>query len=190
MQRIPLEVGRTYNQLTVLAEVRLNVHPPEKKPRWTWFGVCRCSCGREKEIRSQTIRNGMSKSCGCLNYAVRVRDPKVRTTEYVMRYSQSSAKKRGITFMLTFDDVHAVIYRNCHYCGIAPYRKSLLQISPRVFGDPLVPYNGMDRVDSDRGYTPENIVPCCTECNTAKLDKTHAQFVAYIQRVAQHLNLF
>lgn len=30
--------------------------------------------------------------------------------------------------------------------------------------------NGIDRKDSSKGYTIDNCVPCCTECNTMKSD--------------------
>jgi 5-methylcytosine-specific restriction endonuclease McrA len=29
---------------------------------------------------------------------------------------------------------------------------------------------GIDRVDNSIGYTPDNCVPCCTQCNRIKLD--------------------
>jgi hypothetical protein len=29
-------------------------------------------------------------------------------------------------------------------------------------------YNGIDRVDNSKGYTPENTVPCCKICNKIK----------------------
>lgn len=29
-------------------------------------------------------------------------------------------------------------------------------------------YNGVDRLDSSMGYTPDNCVPCCWECNNMK----------------------
>jgi 5-methylcytosine-specific restriction endonuclease McrA len=27
---------------------------------------------------------------------------------------------------------------------------------------------GLDRVDNSRGYAPDNVVPCCQECNRIK----------------------
>lgn len=34
--------------------------------------LCRCDCGNEKVIRSSSLTNGRTKSCGCFNHEVRV----------------------------------------------------------------------------------------------------------------------
>jgi hypothetical protein len=47
-------------------------------------------------------------------------------------------------------------------------------------------YNGIDRVDS-KGYVPDNCVPCCEPCNTAKLDRSYQEFVSWISKAAMHL---
>ena len=31
-----------------------------------WFWACHCDCGKDKVIRAMSLRNGDSKSCGCL----------------------------------------------------------------------------------------------------------------------------
>jgi len=45
--------------------------------------------------------------------------------------------------------------------------------------------NGIDRVDSSRdiGYTIGNCVPCCTDCNIAKLDRTVKEFLDHVERI-------
>jgi hypothetical protein len=46
-------IGEKINRLTVL----------EKRGVWH---LCRCDCGREKIIRTDKLRDGRAKSCGCL----------------------------------------------------------------------------------------------------------------------------
>jgi hypothetical protein len=47
-------------------------------------------------------------------------------------------------------------------------------------------WNGIDRIDSSRGYTPENTVPCCSTCNLMKSDSTHEAFLAHIEAIYAH----
>jgi hypothetical protein len=55
-------VGRRYGMLTVIREGRCYRNSCGKlKTYW----VCRCDCGREKEVMSVCLHNGSSKSCGC-----------------------------------------------------------------------------------------------------------------------------
>ena len=67
---------------------------------------------------------------------------------------------------------------DCAYCGIAPMtefkknnRKTLL-------------YNGIDRVNSDLPYSNKNCVPCCKDCNWAKIDKPIHQWVSWLKRIS------
>jgi hypothetical protein len=55
--------GAVYGRLTVL---RLG-HRIGGRHAW----LCRCECGTEKVIASQSMRSGNTKSCGCLNEEVR-----------------------------------------------------------------------------------------------------------------------
>ena len=47
-------------------------------------------------------------------------------------------------------------------------------------------YNGIDRVDNTRGYTLDNVVPCCFKCNRAKDTMTKEEFLEWVGRVATH----
>lgn len=52
------EVGNIYGYLTVIAPA------PSKNNRAMWR--CRCRCGNECEVSGKQLRNGHTKSCGCL----------------------------------------------------------------------------------------------------------------------------
>lgn len=49
-------------------------------------------------------------------------------------------------------------------------------------------YNGLDRVDSNKGYLKENVVPCCEICNKAKRDLSLCQFKKWINRLIKYNN--
>lgn len=50
-------IGATFGRLTVI----------KKSPNKYRYWVCRCSCGRTKEIFAGNLTSGKTKSCGCLN---------------------------------------------------------------------------------------------------------------------------
>lgn len=70
-------------------------------------------------------------------------------------YSKNKAKRRGIEWILTLNDYCSIVSPVCHYgCG-----------SPTsIYGV------GLDRKDSSKGYTKENSVSCCWNCNKLKND--------------------
>ena len=54
------EVLEKYNYLTTLRKESYNVN----QKSWNW--LFRCECGNEKVINIAQVRNGSTKSCGCL----------------------------------------------------------------------------------------------------------------------------
>jgi hypothetical protein len=64
---------------------------------------------------------------------------------------RAAAEKRNLDNTISFEEYCKIIKdRECHYCDIS-------------FADE-VGYN-LNRVDSNKGYTPENVKPCCGKCN-------------------------
>lgn len=55
------ETGNRYGRLTVLR--RYDVHDPSQRGAY-W--LCRCDCGVEVAVLSTRLRNGNTRSCGCL----------------------------------------------------------------------------------------------------------------------------
>ena len=51
-------LGEKYGKLTVIAEA------PNIGGRTAW--LCKCDCGNEIQIITKSLRNGNTKSCGCL----------------------------------------------------------------------------------------------------------------------------
>ena len=52
--------------------------------------------------------------------------------------------------------------------------------------DTILKINGLDRVDSSKGYTIDNVVPCCAICNTAKNKMTQKEFKEWIKTVYEN----
>lgn len=54
-------IGLKFNRLSVVAEI--GKHPNRRDYLWQ----CRCDCGSEYVVRGQSLKDGKTKSCGCLN---------------------------------------------------------------------------------------------------------------------------
>lgn len=74
---------------------------------------------------------------------------------------KSDAKKRGIEFTLTIEDV--VIPETCPILGIP----IVADIGPRTNNSPSI-----DRIDNTKGYTPDNFVIISWRANLLKKDAT------------------
>lgn len=150
--------GRQFGRLTVIRRV-----PGDSG----W--LCRCVCGNEVAHAGGELIRGRAKSCGCLKTGPR-NGPAFRSARNRYRVN---ARSRDLSWCLTDEDFLRLTSQDCHYCGAAP---------ANVAGTFV--YNGIDRMDNDRGYEPENVVPCCPKCNWAKRDMPYDEFLAWIARLA------
>ena len=89
-----------------------------------------------------------------------------------------SAKERNLEWKLTTSEFVSLVTSSCHYCGSEP--------SNRKLGNYVIEVNGIDRVDSSKGYVLNNCVPCCSKCNYMKLDLTREDFLEHISKIYNH----
>ena len=98
---------------------------------------------------------------------------------YVFRAYRKNAKQRGIPFALSMAEFRSIVVLNCIYCGAAPKIGFSLSRVP-------IPLNGIDRVDSQLGYSPDNCVPACTSCNKLKSNRSREDFLNHIRKIYGH----
>ncbi len=171
----------------------------------------KCDCGKEFLISS--YRASIRRSCGCKlaknsgRYSpddiTGLIDRDIKAVEmtggrdsngYVIyktkcmlcgkeyaRYAES-ARNRSFDFELSFEQSEKITKENCYYCGAVPRQM-------RMFGTKSsigFKRNGIDRVDNSKGYTIENCVPCCSECNFAKGSMDKDDFLNLVSRIYRH----
>ena len=90
------------------------------------------------------------------------------------------ARDADILFALEYEDVEKLVHEDCHYCGGSP-----ANILTRYPDDR---YQGIDRVDSSKGYVNDNVVPCCKVCNYAKHTLSLEEWRDWINRLYKRLN--
>lgn len=187
MPRLIDLTGQPFGELIVLNRVG-SVHTSS-----LW--LCQCSCGRTTETTSGRLRSGDTRSCGQCEYAASRRStsgktwkckntlpPGQITRNATLKNYQRNAKKRGFVWEISSELFNELTRNNCFYCGSPPMNKR------HTTGDPApFIYNGIDRKDSGRGYTPDNVVSCCKICNRAKSNLPFTDWLVYLDRVRNYV---
>lgn len=134
-----------------------------RDPIW----LCKCKlCDQEKEVSGNSLRNG-SKSCGCWKHYIKpppvinVTPVQAKTTTIRARY-RNEAIRRNLEFSLSKEQFFDIIMKECFYCSKIGQNCQKMQNGESFY------YNGIDRVDNNKGYLLENCVPCCKKCNVNK----------------------
>jgi hypothetical protein len=173
------EVGNTYGKLTVIEFASTDKN--------TSYWKCSCECGGHIITRGNTLRSGQCKSCGSCD----IQKPMPPDAPYkrAWRQLQQSAKQKGRDVELTYESFTELVNRNCEYCGQPPTDKHFAYSRRRSKGiefDVFATFNGVDRVNSDEGYTLTNIRSCCNMCNRMKTDFDVGLFLNHVRKIYEH----
>ena len=169
--------GKEFHWLTA-------IEPTGEVSRKNAVWICRCRCGKEVRVkRSNLIRasqgKSAKKSCGCMIHKRgKGRAPGETAFIHFISTYKLKCKWDGIPFEISDEKCREIMTADCLYCGKPPEEKRPPKNS---VGSCFA--NGIDRVDSSRGYHADNIVPCCTRCNRAKSNHSLDNFVDMAHKI-------
>lgn len=153
------------------------------------FWKCLCDCGNEPIINLNNLKQGLVKSCGCLR--THKQNPGESGLKALYVKYRISAKKEGRKFDLTLEEFKNITSKNCTYCGSIPNMISASEHTkkPETKEYTSYKYNGIDRIDSNKGYEKNNVVSCCRWCNIIKRERTVDELKSHIIRIYNHLKV-
>lgn len=171
--------GQKFGKLTVL---KRDDNGKPDSAQW----ICRCECGNETVVYAHALRSGHVRSCGCLQKGEDARtskeSKKEATFNRILAQYIKHAKEAEREFLLTKEEFRELISSNCYYCGRSPSQVARHRHT-------TIQYTGIDRIDNSKGYTLDNVRPCCKWCNVAKLNTSEEEFLLKIKAIYEHLNL-
>lgn len=126
------------------------------------FWKFKCECGNESIANLSKVMIGSIQSCGCLSK----REYGAASFRHLVNYYIVSGKSRGYSFELDDEQFRILTKQNCYYCGKEP---SNLIKNNHNNGDYY--YNGLDRIDNNKGYTFDNVLTSCRDCNWLRGDR-------------------
>jgi hypothetical protein len=142
-----------------------------------WEAICP-SCNKQYSIRT----NRFFQTRYCKDCSDESRKSITETSRWNTIYAAVRCRKvsRELGFDLSLEDFIKISKMNCHYCGAAPQKRSW-----KNDWHPDIYYNGLDRVDSARGYVYDNVVACCIRCNMAKSDGTFEEMLNWAKTLVE-----
>ena len=156
---------------------------------------CICSCGNYVIVSANSLRDGGTKSCGCLQKEAasiscknRAKSFEYAMLSHIISEMRKSKDKVNKIVELSRSQVLNLIHQPCRYCGDVDTKIKMMKDSIVHFGKEYR-CNGVDRVDPSMGYTVDNSVSCCRSCNCAKWDYSLEKFKQHIIKIYNHLHL-
>ena len=154
-------LNNTYGIIKVLSFSRW-----DNNGSYQWYNCLCTRCGSITEIRSDhIIKKIPPQSCtNCYHKLLGERTKERYQKEYGLngeKYElakklnnavskcKHNASTRNLKFLLSDEQAKSLLIKPCYYCG-----ENLSY--------------GLDRIDSKKDYTVDNVVPCCSTCNIMK----------------------
>lgn len=136
-------------------------------------------CGKHYHDKELNYAN-MQNIKNCAHCGMPTSDPGINT---LYREYKDGAYNRKLDFSLTNDEFLNIIKQPCYYCGELPSDRVKTSSKGIKY---TITVNGIDRIDSSKGYNINNCVPCCTFCNIAKHNYSNEYFLNKIKQIYNH----
>lgn len=181
--RQPLKLaGQTFGRLTVIERAP---NPQIIKTCSDAHWKCICSCGKTTIVRAYKLKTGHTLSCGCLKREA-PHLPLLPQSQPIYSLEETAVRNAWRTRYkdLPLHYFWRIAQELCFYCGAEPH---LLKTIERKDGSFTFAYNTLDRIDSNKGYLINNVVPACYTCNIAKNTRSIINFYAHIDKLIDNM---
>lgn len=168
-----------FNRLLV---IELSHMSEEGRAYWK----CLCDCGNYTIILGKNLRNNSTRSCGCLQ----VESAKSRRKGYkeitgtFWKILTQGAKIRNLSVTITPKDLHDIFIKQNKKCALTGIPITLPQ--SRKDSESATCTASVDRIDSSKGYTIDNVQFVHKHINIMKRDHSQLYFINLCKQVAAY----
>lgn len=153
------------------------------------YWKCKCDCGNETLVRATRIKNNIIKSCGCLNELKRSKSSnwkgcgEVSASYFKSVKKNSEIRKKDIPFEITIEDMSNQFEKQNHKCA---YTGLELKFGINARDEKKNRTASLDRINSSKGYTKDNIQWVHKVVNIMKNDINHSEFLEIINLIQEN----
>ncbi len=176
MRKILELKGRKFGKLFVLGFSHLD----KQRHKAIWH--VQCECGNKFTLDSHTIKreNGVRQCNSCRLEQLWEGNRRVDAAlTHLLAMYRNQARRSKRAFELSQEQFRQLTSSLCFYTGRAPSQIAKSRASGTYV------YNGIDRKDNRKGYTPRNCVACCGIVNRMKGTMSAEEFIAVCKEVAK-----
>lgn len=173
-------IGYIFDHGGIIVDGPQQFKPENKKGYVKWKVRCP-NCKTETWKFSNTLTKLKYPCKKCYDNSMKLYDDEGPAIRKAFMSLKTNAKSRKLAVNISENEFFKIAKNPCIYCGEKPTEKT----PPKKWQVPTY-LNGIDRVDNSIGYTLENSVPCCRQCNWAKRDLTLQEWNNWIDMIIEN----
>lgn len=170
----PQILGKKFGQLTVEAK---EAGSDPKHPRWT----CKCDCGNICSATSSDLTKSLKISCppcGRLRTGVKLWKGAGEISGHFWNQVRQSAKVRNLSLDVTKEDAWDLFLKQKGICALSGVTIEIKRCNDNTAS--------LDRIDSSKGYTLDNIQWVHKRINWMKGDTTEKEFIEWCKTIVDY----
>lgn len=173
--------GQIFSRLTVTGYIKHKNHASQ------W--ICKCECGNETIVSYWALRREQTKSCGC--YAKECTSKRnYQGGKYISLEEFNRVKKeairRNIKFDISIEDIESLYEQQNKKCIYTDIDVVFNITKFKGNGKKIYGNASIDRIDSTKDYTIDNIQIIHKDINFMKYNFSEKQFFEYIKQIFNH----
>lgn len=146
---------------------------------WT----CQCDCGKIKNINRASLVNNLTKSCGCFRKDQIWKGFGELSGVYWYSHVVKGAEIRNLEFSITIEDAWYLFLKQNRKCALSGVDIVILS----NYTDNCKAHTAsLDRKDSSKGYTKDNIQWVHSDLNMMKRNHSDKKFIQWCKLVAEY----
>jgi hypothetical protein len=148
------------------------------------YWLCRCDCGKEKDIAGTHLISGSTKTCGCSQKENKTRQNNNSWKGYgdisgsFFSGIRRGAKERDIKFNITIEYLWELFLKQGKKCALSKLEIELPKRNKEKYTASL------DRIDSKKGYEEGNVQWVLGDINWMKNDFSQKYFIDICKKIA------
>ena len=180
-------INKKFNRLTILKYL----FTKNKTPHWE----CKCDCGKIIISNSCMLRSGDSQSCGCYNRELSSKIHSGKNNKNWTGYEKisgtfwfsikESARKRNISFEITIQQAWDIYLKQNGICALSGLN---IEFSPNIRTQRALNTASLDRIDSNKDYTINNVQWVHKDVNNMKQYFNEDYFIKICSAICNYKN--
>lgn len=166
--------GQIFGKLKV---IKRNGISSDRKTLW----LCKCECGGEISVRAHYLKTMRRTHCGCGRKNIGEKHPRFKGCGEVSgtywRVINEGAKQRKLCIDITIEFIDDLFKKQNKKCALSGVEISLSRTSQTA---------SLDRIDSSKGYTEENVQWVHKQVNTMKMGYDQDEFIEFCRKIAAY----
>ncbi len=183
-----------YGKLIVLKEVKRPKSVRNKKKHLRFF-LCQCDCGNQVVVQLCAFRyyrtgRGGTGSCGCSTRRRGIENPNWkgygRISGWLMGHIKTGAVSRSLKFSISAKFLDKLFDKQNGKCALSGVDLIIPQHYSR---DLKISTASIDRIDSSKGYIPNNVQWIHKRLNIMKNNLSDEEFINFCKQVVEYQQL-